>query len=238
MKFFQHRQTPVFSQRAPGMVLLVLALSLIAVSLTSCGAQQQARQQAAGIANPSFSPTSSPAFSHIFTIVLENKEYTTIIGKSDTPYLNSLVSIYGLATQYYAIGHPSLPNYMALTGGSTFGITSDCTTCFQHAQNLADQIEASGRSWKAYMENMPSPCYIGDSPDGLYVQKHNPFLYYDMICTIVLLLLEIPGFPRSCPAFSTQLLLSRVECFSSPLTKGKRVLAVAMMQLEDRSQRW
>src|SRR5258708_21393936 len=61
---------------------------------------------------------------------------------------------------------------------------------------------------------------------------------YVMICTIVLLLLEIPGFPRSCPAFSTQLLLSRVECFSSPLTKGKRVLAVAMMQLVDRSQRW
>lgn len=183
MKFFQRRQTPVFFQRAPGMILLVLALSLIAVSLTACGAQQQARQQAAGNATPSFSPTSSPAFSHIFTIVLENKEYTTIIGKSDAPYLNSLVSIYGLATQYYAIGHPSLPNYMALTGGSTFGITSDCTTCFQHAQNLADQIEASGRTWKAYMENMPSPCYIGDSPDGLYVQKHNPFLYYDDIRT-------------------------------------------------------
>jgi hypothetical protein len=146
MKFFQHRQTPVFFQRAPAMVLLVLALSLIAISLTTCGAQQQAGGKAAGNATPSFSPTSSPAFSHIFTIVLENKEYTTIIGKSYAPYLNSLVSSYGVATQYYAIGHPSLPNYMALTGGSTFAITSDCTTCFQHAQNLADQIEASGRT--------------------------------------------------------------------------------------------
>jgi acid phosphatase len=173
MKCFQHRQTPVFFQRAPGMVLLVLASSLIAVSLTTCGAQQQARQRAAG--------NVTPTFSHIFTVVLENKEYTTIVGKSDAPYLNSLVSSYGLATQYYAIGHPSLPNYMALTGGSTFGITGDCTTCFQHAQNLADQIEASGRTWKAYMENMPSPCYTGDSPDGLYVQKHDPFLYYDDI---------------------------------------------------------
>jgi phosphatidylinositol-3-phosphatase len=48
---------------------------------------------------------------------------------------------------------------------------------FQHTQNLADQIEASGRSWKAYMKSMPSPCYAGDSPDGLYVQKHDPFLY-------------------------------------------------------------
>jgi len=116
------------------MVLPVLALSLIAVSPMACGAQQQGAGNA------------TPTFSHIFTIVLENKEDTTIIGKSYAPYLNSLVSSYGLATQYYAIGHPSLPNYMALTGGSTFGITSDCATCFQHTQNLADQIEASGRT--------------------------------------------------------------------------------------------
>ncbi len=207
MKFFQHRQTTVFFQRAPGIVLLVLTLSLITVFLTACGAPQQSEGQAARNATPSFSPTSSPTssptpsptlsptpsptssptasltFSHIFTIVLENHDYTSIIGKSDAPYLNSLVSTYGLATQYYAIRHPSLPNYMALTGGSTFGITSDCTTCFQNAPNLADQIEASGRTWKAYMESMPSPCYIGDSPDGLYMQKHDPFLYYDDIRT-------------------------------------------------------
>ena len=207
MKFFQHRQTTVLFQRAPGMVLLVLTLSLISIFLTACGAPQQAKGQATGNATPSHSPTpshasspassptlsppssptSSPAssatFSHIFTIVLENHDYTSIIGKSDAPYLNSLASTYGLATQYYAIGHPSLPNYMALTGGSTFGITSDCTACFQNAANLADQIEASGRTWKAYMESMPSPCYIGDSPDGLYAQKHDPFLYYDDIRT-------------------------------------------------------
>ena len=203
MKFFQYRQTAVFFQRASGKVLLPLALSLIVISLPACGAQQQAKQQAAGNAAPSFSPTPSPtpsptltptpspthtptpslAFSHIFTIVMENEEYTTIIGKSDAPYLNKLASTYGLATQYYAIRHPSLPNYMALTGGSTFGITSDCATCFQSAQNLADQIEASGRNWKAYMENMPSPCYIGDSSNGLYAQKHDPFLYYNDIRT-------------------------------------------------------
>src|SRR5713101_3206017 len=112
MKFFQHRQTPVFFQRAPGMLLLVLTVSLITVFLTACGAPQQAKGQAAGNATPSFSPTPSPTssstpsptFSHIFTIVLENHDYTTIIGKSDAPYLNSLASNYSLATQYYAIG--------------------------------------------------------------------------------------------------------------------------------------
>ena len=47
--------------------------------------------------------------------------------------------------------------------------------------NLADQIEAGGRSWKGYMEDMPSPCFVGNS--GNYVQKHNPFIYYNDIRT-------------------------------------------------------
>lgn len=122
-----------------------------------------------------------PSFSHIFIIVLENTEYSDIIGNPSAPYFNSLASTYGLATQYYAIRHPSLPNYMALTGGSTFGIKSDCHLCYKNATNITDQIEASGRTWRAYMENMPAPCYIGDSPDGLYVQKHDPFIYYNDI---------------------------------------------------------
>lgn len=122
-----------------------------------------------------------PSFSHIFIIVIENTEYSSIIGNPAAPYFNSLATTYGLATQYYAIRHPSLPNYMALTGGSTFGIKSDCETCFQNAPNIADEIEMSGRTWKAYMESMPSPCYIGDSPDGLYAQKHDPFIYYNDI---------------------------------------------------------
>jgi len=80
------------------------------------------------------------------------------------------------------VAHPSLPNYLALTGGSTFGITSDCTTCFVSAPNIAkDRVEASGRSWKAYVESMPKPCFVGDSYP--YMQKHDPFIYYNDIRT-------------------------------------------------------
>ena len=112
---------------------------------------------------------------------MENNEYRSIVGNRDAPYINSLARHYGLATQYYAISHPSLPNYLALTSGSTFGITEDCTRCFVEATNIADQVEASGRTWRAYMESMPSPCFIGDA--NTYVQKHNPFLYYNDIRT-------------------------------------------------------
>lgn len=123
-----------------------------------------------------------PAFNHIFTIVMENHSYGQIIGSGSAPYVNSLAGRYGLATNYFAVAHPSLPNYLALTGGSTFGITSDCTTCFVSAPNIAkDRVEASGRSWKAYMESMPKPCFVGDSYP--YLQKHDPFIYFNDIRT-------------------------------------------------------
>ena len=124
-----------------------------------------------------------PAFDHVFVIVMENHSYSQIIGNtSQAPYINQLASQYGLATNYFAVTHPSLPNYLALIGGSTFGITSDCANCFVNAPNLAaDRISPSGRSWKGYMESTPSPCFVGDS--GLYVQKHNPFIYFDTVRT-------------------------------------------------------
>ena len=121
-----------------------------------------------------------PSFSHVFVIVMENHEYGSVMGNPAAPYTNGLVARYGLATNYFAASHPSLPNYLALTAGSTFGIASDCTTCFVSATNIADQVERSGRSWKAYMEAMPVPCYTGAS-SGNYAMKHNPFIYYSDI---------------------------------------------------------
>ncbi len=114
-----------------------------------------------------------PAFDHIFTILMENHNYDQIIGNmTEAPYVNGLASKFGLATNYFAVAHPSLPNYLALTGGSTFGISSDCTGCFQNQPNIAvDRVEASGRTWKAYAEGLPSPGFVGDAYP--YMQKHN-----------------------------------------------------------------
>jgi phospholipase C len=122
-----------------------------------------------------------PAFSHIVVVVLENKEFDRVSGSSSAPFLNQLANEYGLATRYYGVSHPSLPNYLAMIGGNTFGVQDDCTRCFQAAPNLVDQLEASGITWRGYFESMPRPCYVGDSPDGLYAQKHNPFIYFDSI---------------------------------------------------------
>jgi acid phosphatase len=127
-------------------------------------------------------PSTVPAFDHIFLVIMENHGYDEIIGSSDAPFLNQLASRYGVATNYVSVAHPSLPNYLALTGGDTFGVTTDCTDCFQSAPNLlVDRVAVSGRSWRAYLESMPSPGYLGDAYP--YMQKHNPFVYYDDVRT-------------------------------------------------------
>jgi phosphatidylinositol-3-phosphatase len=122
----------------------------------------------------------SASIGHVFIIVMENKEASSVIGASDAPYINQLAGQYASAGNYYAISHPSLPNYLALTAGSTFGVTSDCTDCYQSTDNIAVQVEKSGRKWKAYMESLPNPCYTGGST-GQYHVNHDPFMYYDNI---------------------------------------------------------
>jgi phospholipase C len=137
---------------------------------------------------PTLTPTVTPTevrqvpnFSHIAIIVLENREFDSVVGNSGMPNFNGWAKQYTLLTQYYAIRHPSLPNYIAMIGGDTFGITSDCVTCYINATSLPDLIEASGRTWKAYMESMPEPCHLTDTL--LYYPKHNPFIYFDPIRT-------------------------------------------------------
>jgi hypothetical protein len=114
---------------------------------------------------------------HIAVIVMENHEYSEIIGSGSAHYVNGLASQYALATRSFAITHPSLPNYLALTGGSTFGITDDCTDCSVPGSGLGGQLSSKRITWKAYMEDMPRPCFTGADAGG-YAKKHDPFVYY------------------------------------------------------------
>lgn len=150
---------------------------VIALTLAACGG---AAHSSAGPDQSRPSPTAhlpSDGRAHIAVIVMENEEYGDIIGSRSTPYINGLAAHYALARQMYSISHPSLPNYLALTGGSTFGISSDCTDCRVHATSVVDQLERSHISWKAYMEDLPRPCFTGAGA-GDYAKKHDPFIYY------------------------------------------------------------
>jgi phosphatidylinositol-3-phosphatase len=132
------------------------------------------------IATPQVSATDIiPNFDHIVLILLENEYYQDVIGNAQLPHLNALAQQNALLSNYFALGHPSLPNYLALVSGSTQNVTSDCMNCFVDQPNLADEIEASGRTWKSYQEGLPAPCFIGNA--GLYAQWTDPFLYFDSI---------------------------------------------------------
>jgi hypothetical protein len=147
-------------------IVAVLALATLGV-----------QPSAASIPPERTTTTSGP--SHIAVIVFENHEVGAILDPTSTaPYFRSLATSSVNLTNLYATSHPSLPNYLALTSGSTHGITSDCTTCFVHTRNIVDQLEHAGISWKAYMESIPGPC-SSEPYAGLYALKHDPFMYYD-----------------------------------------------------------
>ena len=116
-------------------------------------------------------------------IVLENHDLASVVGSPSAPYLNSLADRYGLATEYLAVARPSQPNYIALFSGSTKGI-ADNEVHDLPGLNLADQIEAHGRTWRVFAENVPSGCFVGPTasggPDGAgtYARKHEPAISF------------------------------------------------------------
>ena len=107
---------------------------------------------------------------------MENLGYRQALA---VPALADLAHRYATATNYYAVTHPSLPNYLALTSGGTWGVAGDCWYCYVAADNLGAQLTAAQVSWGAYMEGLPQAGWLGPWwPPGDYAGKHDPFRYY------------------------------------------------------------
>jgi phosphatidylinositol-3-phosphatase len=116
-----------------------------------------------------------PLFGHIVLVVEENHGYSEVIGNSSMPYLNGLAAQYGLATQYFANAHPSIPNYFMLTTGQ-FITLDDSFTGTVGADNLVRRLIAGGKTWKSYAESLPTVGYAGGDSYP-YLRRHNPFSY-------------------------------------------------------------
>jgi hypothetical protein len=128
----------------------------------------------------------------IFVIMLENHSQSTVIGDANAPFISSLASTYGEATNYYGVTHPSQPNYVAtITGQLDITRMNDNAANHYDWTNLVDQLESHGRTWGAYMDTLPYTGYTGAiypdatafPPSGaaLYTNKHNPFVLMDDI---------------------------------------------------------
>jgi phosphatidylinositol-3-phosphatase len=167
--------TPSASEGAPASA----GVSPAASGLPPRSAPPTARPPAAAI----------PDFRHVYVIVMENHEYSSIVGATTAHYIRGLIARYGLATSFYAETHPSEPNYIAMTSGSLQGVTTDGTYNLS-VPNVFDQVETSGRTWHVYAQDYPGGCFTGslsvggvDGPGsaGEYVRKHNPAISYRSI---------------------------------------------------------
>ena len=112
--------------------------------------------------------SSLPSFGHVFIVVEENADYSSVVGNSSMPYLNSLISQYGLATNYYADTHPSIGNYFVLTTGQILtNDDSQTPASFPvSVDNIAHELELAGKTWKDYPETT-----------GTYYVRHDPLQY-------------------------------------------------------------
>jgi len=121
----------------------------------------------------------------VFVIVLENKNFESLIGNPALPQINTLIKRGGLATNYWGLVHPSMGNYAAMISGDLYGIHDDDSSRSLVGPTLMDQLEKAGKSWKAYMESIPAAGsgVLYTVPDILYAKKHNPFLLFKSIQT-------------------------------------------------------
>ena len=160
------------------------ALALAAGALTVAGSQAYG----AAAARTQASRPGGHSLDHVFVIMLENHEADHVVGDPAAPYITSLASAYGQATDYFGVTHTSEPNYIAATSGDTWWVNNDKDWSqgnqYDHA-NIVDELEAAHVPWAAYMEAMPSAGYLGAqwpaTGGALYASKHNPFILYSDI---------------------------------------------------------
>ena len=151
---------------------------------------------------------------------MENTGYDSLIGNPNAPWINMAASTYGLATNYYGVTHPSQPNYIAATSGSTNTIADDNDTTI-NVPNIVDQLEAHGKTWKAYMQSL-SLCGPADVKPGVnpklahvcgnqqYERKHDPFVTYQDVQTNPARMANIVDFSQ----FATDLTNNTVPDYS------------------------
>jgi phosphatidylinositol-3-phosphatase len=202
------------TQPRGGAIGIVGCVAALVLALSACGADDkpssadQPRETPTATPSRTTTPTVSaspstrptPVASHsaspsttkrpdrpqkVLVVIEENHSYAQM--KQGMPYLARLSSTYGYATHWTALTHPSLPNYLGIAGGSTFGVTDDGPPSAHDsdigaATSVFDQAIAAGRTAGTYAESMPDNCHLANTPasaaTGPYAVRHNPWAYF------------------------------------------------------------
>ena len=160
---------------------MIAALILISIELSS-------------FARPAFSqpPSEAPSgkyFDHVVIVVLENQGSKEALADAN---IASLAKGGAWFANYHGLAHPSLPNYLAMVAGSTFGVQHDHLSAPLKSPTIVDRLEAQGLTWKAYAEDYPGKCFLRSEagegyltprarPTALYAKKHVPLLAFESV---------------------------------------------------------
>lgn len=162
----------------------VVPACLLLALLTGCTAAAPVPPDGtAGARDPSTSaapsaPASNADVTKVLVIVVENHSLDQM--KAQMPYTFALARSFGYATRYAAVRHPSLPNYIAIVGGQTYGITDDgapSANGIRSGPSVFGQAIAAGRTAALFAEGMPGNCVLTNGGDR-YAVKHNPWAYF------------------------------------------------------------
>jgi phospholipase C len=169
----------------------VLGVTLAAAGLWTAGPLAVAKA----------APLDHVQFDHVYVIILENHGFDDALFNGPSPFLRGLAETQGLATHYFGVAHPSLPNYLAMVGGDDFAVRDDAPSCFASdiapstschkisGDSLPDQLQRVGLSFALYAESLPAQGSLATvAPGGLggalYAQKHNPLPYFDWLVAV------------------------------------------------------
>jgi len=157
-------------------LLAVLAATFILI-LTSCGGGGGTTSGIPNTTGNGSNPNGSASTtSHVFVVVLENANYKSVIDSKAMPYLNSLIPQGGLATNYFANFHPSIPDYFMMTAGQSVTMT-DAFKGVVTDDTVVRELNTAGKTWKAYAQSIPSAGYMGQDVYP-YSRHHIPFTYF------------------------------------------------------------
>lgn len=125
-----------------------------------------------------------PHSSHVWMITEENHSYEDVVGNNKMPYYNQLIGQYGLATQFYANQHSSLPALMWLVAGAPVLRNNDTTSCQNSEDNVVRELLNHGYSWRSYQDGMPYAGFQGlyGGKGNRYYRRHNPLIDFTDVC--------------------------------------------------------
>jgi len=132
---------------------------------------------------PSASGQTLPSFGNVVIVLGENTDYSTSYNSTNMPYLTSLANAYGLGINYYSDTHPSIGNYLNLTTGYILTDNdSETPESFPvKKNNIALEVQKAGKTWKDYVESLPSVKNCGGLNEGTYYVRHDPLEYLTKI---------------------------------------------------------